>query len=215
MCCFVFIFCWNQHMASIEMYIFSVDVVLITCWNICMALLFWVACISGACQFQLQGQPIFNYYIILFEIQSHLCGTCESRVNFTLYFDSLTSVRVFTRIVSDNPWCNLLAIFSLRWKYNVTFTHWIPNHSRPESMTIKIIFFKWLWNLINFKKTFQTDLLATYLLGICSHFSQFTRRECEGHKCSQADARKYKLFFLFSMYLRSSNSLHSILVIIV
>ncbi len=43
-----------------------------------MAWLFW-------CQFQLQGQPIFNYQIILFEIQSHLCGACESRVNFTLY----------------------------------------------------------------------------------------------------------------------------------
>ncbi len=40
--CFVLMVCWNQHMASIEMYIFSVDVVLITCWNIPMALLFWV-----------------------------------------------------------------------------------------------------------------------------------------------------------------------------
>ncbi len=33
--------CWNQHMASIEMFIFSVDVVLITCWNIRMEWLFW------------------------------------------------------------------------------------------------------------------------------------------------------------------------------
>ncbi len=39
---FVLMVCWNQHMASIEMYIFSVDVVLITCWNIRMAQLFWV-----------------------------------------------------------------------------------------------------------------------------------------------------------------------------
>ncbi len=48
-------------MASIEMYIFSVNVVLITfeiyAWNG----YFWWACISGAYQFQLQGQPIFNY----------------------------------------------------------------------------------------------------------------------------------------------------------
>ncbi len=72
---------------------------------------------------------------------------------------------------------------------------------------------------------FQTDQSATYFLRICSHFVQFKRRECESHKPSQADARKYKLFFLFSkiavflryreiyisMYLRSSNSLHSIL----
>ncbi len=43
------------------------------------------ACISGACQFQLQGLPIFNYQITLFEIQSYLCGACESRLNFTLY----------------------------------------------------------------------------------------------------------------------------------
>ncbi len=40
--CFVLMVCWNQHMESIEMYIFSADVVLITCWNICMAQLFWV-----------------------------------------------------------------------------------------------------------------------------------------------------------------------------
>ncbi len=40
--CFVLMVCWNQHMASIEMYIFSVDVVLITCWNIRMTWLFWV-----------------------------------------------------------------------------------------------------------------------------------------------------------------------------
>ncbi len=39
---FVLMVCWNQHMASMEMYIFSVDMVLITCWNICMAWLFWV-----------------------------------------------------------------------------------------------------------------------------------------------------------------------------
>ncbi len=36
---FVLMVCWNQHMASIEMYIFSVDVVLITCWNICMTVI--------------------------------------------------------------------------------------------------------------------------------------------------------------------------------
>ncbi len=40
--CFVLMVYWNQHIASIEMHIFSVDVVLITCWNIRMALLFWV-----------------------------------------------------------------------------------------------------------------------------------------------------------------------------
>ncbi len=68
------------------------------------------------------------------------------------FLNSLTSVRVFTGIVSDNLWCSLLVIFSLRWKYNVTFTHCIPNHSRPEWMPINRFFLKWLSNLTNFKK---------------------------------------------------------------
>ncbi len=85
----------------------------------------------------------------------------------------MTWVRVFTRITSDNPWCSLLAICSLRWKYNVTFTHWIPNHSWPEWITIKRFFLKWLWNLLNFKKTFQTYQSATYLLGKKIHIQFF------------------------------------------
>ncbi len=40
--CAVFYAHGFQHMASIAMYIFNVDVVLITCWNIHMAWLFWV-----------------------------------------------------------------------------------------------------------------------------------------------------------------------------
>ncbi len=55
-----------------------------------------------------------------------------TKVWFCTFLNSLTSVRVFTRIVSDNPWCSLLAICSLRWKYDVTFTYCIPNHSRLE-----------------------------------------------------------------------------------
>ncbi len=55
-------------------------------------------------------------------------------------FNSVTSVRVFTSLVFDNPWYSLLVIFSLRWKYNVTFNHCFPNHSWPEWMTIHIFF---------------------------------------------------------------------------
>ncbi len=51
---------------------------------------------------------------------------------FFLFFNSLTSVIVFTRMVSNNPWCSLLAICSLRWTYNVTITHWKPSYSQPE-----------------------------------------------------------------------------------
>ncbi len=40
------------------------------------------------------------------------------------------------QIKSHSRHGNLLAIFSPRRKYNVTFTYWIPNHLRPESMTI-------------------------------------------------------------------------------
>ncbi len=52
---------------------------------------------------------------------------CSTQQN-SPFFNSLTSIRVFTRIVSDNLWFSLLAICSLRWKYNVTVTHCIPNH---------------------------------------------------------------------------------------
>ncbi len=85
--CFVLIVCWNQHMASIEMYIFSVDVVLITCWNICMALLFCVGMHQRSLSIPASGNPylITRLSVIFFKIQSHLCGACESRVNFTLY----------------------------------------------------------------------------------------------------------------------------------
>ncbi len=40
--CFVIMVCWNQHMACIEMYLFSLNPVLITCLNIHMTWLFWV-----------------------------------------------------------------------------------------------------------------------------------------------------------------------------
>ncbi len=50
----------------------------------------------------------------------------------TEFLNSLTSVRVFTRIVSDNPGCSLLAIYSLRWTYNVATTDRKPCYSQPE-----------------------------------------------------------------------------------
>ncbi len=55
-------------------------------------------------------------------------------IGFACFFllNSLMSVRVFTRIVSDNLWCRLLVICSLRWTYNVTFTHCMHSYSWPE-----------------------------------------------------------------------------------
>ncbi len=84
--CFVLMVCWNKHMASMK----CTYVVLIQCsWLV--AIYAWhgyfrLACINKACQIQFQGQPmlkILNYN--LWNTKCHLCGTCESCVNFTLY----------------------------------------------------------------------------------------------------------------------------------
>ncbi len=103
--------------------------------------------------FQLYTNTILSYSSIFCQYQ--LDGSKSVWIRQLIFLNSLTSIRVFTGIVSDNLWCSLLAIFSIRWEYNVTFTHCIPNHSRPEWMTINRFFLKWLWNLINFKKLFK------------------------------------------------------------
>ncbi len=46
-------------------------------------------------------------------------------------------------------------------------------------------------------KSATTDQSVASLLGFGEHFVQFTRFEGEGHKCSQVDAKKYKLIFCF------------------
>ncbi len=60
-----------------KMYIFSVNVVLITCWNIHMAWLFWVGMYQRS--LSIPASALWN-------TKCHLCGACESCVNFTLYF---------------------------------------------------------------------------------------------------------------------------------
>ncbi len=46
--------------------------------------------------------------IVLYKIDPLL--VCRFYLNYLVFLNSLTSVRVFTRIVSDNQWCSLLAI---------------------------------------------------------------------------------------------------------
>ncbi len=58
--CFVLMICWNQHMVSVEMYIFSVNPVLMTCWMLKVQV-GHILGINEECQFQFQGQPMFNY----------------------------------------------------------------------------------------------------------------------------------------------------------
>ncbi len=49
------------------------------------------ACTNKACQFQLQGNPCLITKLWSFwSTKCHLCGACESRVNFTVYFLSCT-----------------------------------------------------------------------------------------------------------------------------
>ncbi len=89
---------------------------------------------------------------------------------YILFLNSLMSVRVFTRIISDNPWCSLLAICTLRSTYNVTFTHCITSYSQPKWMTRTRFFLNWLWNLINFKKHFKLTFSGGIFTGIVRTF---------------------------------------------
>ncbi len=50
------------------------------------------------------------------------------------FFNSLTSVRVFISMVSDNPWCSLWASSSLRWTSHVTITR-VPSPSGEAGKT--------------------------------------------------------------------------------
>ncbi len=73
--------CWNHNIWQVLKCIY---LVLIQCSQLveiytCHGYFGW-ACIKEALQFQIQRQPIFNYKIILFEIQS---GTCVVHVRPT------------------------------------------------------------------------------------------------------------------------------------
>ncbi len=74
----------------------------------------------------------------------------KSITHTTLIFE-FSDVRVFTRMISDNPWCSLLVICSLRLTYNVTFSHCIPSYSWPQWMTIN----RFCFLNDNFKKHFK------------------------------------------------------------
>ncbi len=85
--CFVLMVCWNQHTWQV---LKCTYLVLIQCsWLVEIYAwhgYFGWAYIKEACQFQLQGQPMFELNYTLWNTKCHLCGACESRMNFTLYF---------------------------------------------------------------------------------------------------------------------------------
>ncbi len=101
--------------------------------------------------------------------------------------------RVFTRMVSDNPWCSLWVPSYQSWTSKITIIFSCLHIDERTSLT-KPDFQK---KKLKFNKSATTDQSATSLLGLCEHFEQFTRFEGEGHKCSLVDAEKYKLFFVF------------------
>ncbi len=155
-------------------------------------------------------------------LQLDLIDSTVQKAKQPMFLNSLY-VRVFTRIVSDNPWCRLLAICSLRRKYNVTFTHCIPNHSRLEWMTINGFFLN-DWKLINFKKLFKlTNRRHSYWES--AHILHSLRGVNVKVTSVRKQMREITNFFCFPryqyswgivryMYLRSSNSLLSILAFV-
>ncbi len=94
--CYVLMVCWNQHMASIEMYIFSVDVVLITCWNIRMHL-FWCGHASAEpINSSFRGNPylITRLYSLKYKVTCvvHVSRAWISRYIFFCGFTSIQNL---------------------------------------------------------------------------------------------------------------------------
>ncbi len=134
-----------------------------------------------------------------------------------LLLNSPTSVRVFTRMVSDNRWCSLWASSSLSGTSNVTLIFsCLHIHERTSLSSFKMT--------LKFNKLLR---LATTVQSAAS-FTGIVRIFCAVYNVwrgsSQVDAGKYKLIFCLPryqyswcigsymyMFLRSSNSLHSIL----
>ncbi len=75
--------CWNQHMASVEMYIFNVNPVLMTCWNICVA---WLFASKKPVNSSFRGNPCLITKLYFWNTKCYLCGACESHMNFMQYF---------------------------------------------------------------------------------------------------------------------------------
>ncbi len=113
-----------------------------------------------------------------------------------LFLNSLTSVRVFTKMVSDNPWCSLWVPSSQSWTSKITII-FSCLHIHEQTILTLLDFQNFFGKFNKLLKSATTDQLAASLLRLCEHFAQFTRFKGEGHKCSQFDVEKYKLFFIF------------------
>ncbi len=184
-------------------------------WTGGSSLFDWPCCIYNTTMYDLVTKKSFSH--------NHLSRICKPS---GLFLTSLTSVRVFTRMVSDNPWsCSLWvpSSQSCTSKFTIIFSYL---HIHEQTSLTEPDFWFFFLKFSKLLKSAPTDQSATSLLGLCGHFAQFTRFEGEGHKCSQFDVEKIQTVFLFSkiavflmykeiyisMYLWSSNSSHSILV---
>ncbi len=87
---------------------------------------------------------------------------------------------------SPQSWTSKITII-----FSCLHIHEQTSLTKPDFQNIFLKFNKLL-------KLAKTDQSEASLLGLCEHFVQFTRFEDKGHMCSQVDAEKYKLFFLFS-----------------
>ncbi len=107
---------------------------------------------------------------------------------FWLFLTSLTSVRVFTRMVSDHPWCSLWVFSSLIGTSHVTVIFSCLNIHIQTSLSDLD------FQNNDFLRLATTDQSVASLLGLCYILLIL---QGEGHKSSQADAGKYKIIFCF------------------
>ncbi len=129
------------------------------------------------------------------------------------FLNSLKSVRVFTRMVSDNPWCSLWVSSSQSWTSNITLI-FSCLHIHERTILTKP----------DFQKIDDNWPISGIFTGIVRHIVHFESLKRWRSQVFSSWCGKIQTDFLFSkiavfrcigrymsMLLRSSNSLHSIL----
>ncbi len=124
----------------------------------------WIFCNIQIWESAFNWQP---HYLVWF--LSH--DNCHLQPS-ALFFNSLTSVRVFTGMVSDNPWCSLWVPSSQSRSsniMNITTIFWCLHiHERTSLTKQSQIFKKFTLKFNKLLKSATTDQSAASLLGLCT-----------------------------------------------
>ncbi len=88
----------------------------------------------------------------------------------TSFLNSLTSVRVFTRMVSDNPWCSLWVPSSQSWTSKITIIFSCLHIHDRTSLTKPVFQQQQNWNLVNFFKIGDNWPISGIFTGIVRTF---------------------------------------------